>query len=94
MGVGLLLASFCLFGCGSGSSDDEFTLSLVVLHDTDFGEPTATYEIRSDSLGIVQDGEVPLIHSGGSVPPSQLWEMLSQLWWMVSHSIFLTETPS
>ena len=74
-----IVVCFCLLGCGSGSPDKEFTLSLVVLHDTRFGEPAVTYEIRSDSIGIVEDGEVPLIFSGGSIPPAQSWEVVTAL---------------
>ena len=77
-GIRSIVVCFWLLGCGDGGTDS-FTLSVVVQHDERFSAPTVSYEIHSDSAGIDENGDVPLVFLGGSVPPAQRWELIAAL---------------
>jgi len=75
----LALLVMASLGCVDDKGSKAFEVELVVMHDGRFDVPVVTYELRDESNQIVQDGEIPLVESGGSVPPAQLWALATTL---------------
>lgn len=63
-----------LLACGGSSATSETTFLATVWHD-DFAARGMSYRARSELGGVDEDGEMPLIFEGGSVPPAQTWEV-------------------
>lgn len=75
----LVLLAIAPLGCADEQGSEALEIELVVMHGHRFDTPGVTYELRDESNEILQEGEIPLVSSGGSVPPGQLWALATTL---------------
>jgi len=87
--------ALCASGCGGNEAGDHLELSLVVFQDSRFEEPAVTYALRSDSMGISQNGEMQVFVPDGVIiglqPPE--WRLTTELPNADDYEIALSASP-